>query len=384
MSNFILSEKPYSIDYRINYIKNIINESNFEPMVILDEDNNSFSSTIDNKNINYKDLINSLGSNIQYIKSGSTGHTFKGSYTINNTEYNFAIKIVVYQKRNIYGDEYSNTRPENAEKFILKNLSYFVINNYTPHIILPITTFYTDFNYINKLFKSCKISNDKYNKFMNDYKKSGYYNSISVLISEWADGGDLLDFFRKKYNSLKVKEWRVLFFQILSVLAVIQSKYPNFKHNDLKANNILIYNLNNIDQNKFFIYNINNQKYIVPNIGFQIKIWDFDFACIGDFIENDKVNSSWANNINISSEKNQYYDLHYFFNSLTRKDFISDLFENKNISPLVKKFIKSIIPDKYHINSKNISDNGRLLVNDEYTTPDIILKNNDFFKKMRI
>jgi len=96
MSNFILSEKPYSIDYRINYIKNIINECNFEPMVILDEDNNSFSSTIDNKNINYKDLINSLGSNIQYIKSGSTGHTFKGSYTINNTEYNFAIKIVVY------------------------------------------------------------------------------------------------------------------------------------------------------------------------------------------------------------------------------------------------------------------------------------------------
>jgi hypothetical protein len=87
----------------------------------------------------------------------------------------------------------------------LKNLSYFVINNYTPHIILPITTFYTDFNYINKLFKSCNISNDKYNKFMNDYKKSGYYNSISVLISEWADGGDLLDFFRKNYNSLKVK-----------------------------------------------------------------------------------------------------------------------------------------------------------------------------------
>ena len=382
MSNIILSQNNFSIEQRINKINDFINVYEFKPMINLND--NNFTDTIDCNNVNYKDLIDNLGNNIIYIKSGSTGHTFKGSYIVNDVEYNFAIKIVVYQKKNIYGNEYSCTRPENAEKYILKCLSYFVINNCTPHIILPITTFYTDFNYINKLFKSCDINNDKYKKFMSEYKKSGHYDYISILISEWANGGDLLDYLRKNYNIIKVKQWRVLFFQILSVLAVIQSKYPNFRHNDLKANNILIYNINNNDQNKFFIYNINNQKYIVPNIGLQIKIWDFDFACIGDVIENDKVNSSWANNINISSEKNQYYDLHYFFNSLTRKNFIPDLFENKNISPIIKKFIKSIVPDKYHSNTNNISENGRLLVNDEFTTPDIILKNNEFFKKMRL
>jgi len=97
-NNIILSDKQYSINYRINYIKNIINECDFEPMVNLDynDDNDCIYNDINKNNIDYKDLINSLGSNLQYIKSGSTGHTFKGSYIINEEEYHFAIKIVVY------------------------------------------------------------------------------------------------------------------------------------------------------------------------------------------------------------------------------------------------------------------------------------------------
>ena len=39
---------------------------------------------------------------------------------------------------------------------------------------------------------------------------------------------------------MTTKYWRVIFFQIISVLAVIHKKYPNFRHNDLKANNILL------------------------------------------------------------------------------------------------------------------------------------------------
>jgi len=47
---------------------------------------------------------------------------------------------------------------------------------------------------------------------MSEYKKSGHYDCISILISEWANGGDLLDYLRKNYNIIKVKHWRVLFF----------------------------------------------------------------------------------------------------------------------------------------------------------------------------
>ena len=46
------------------------------------------------------------------------------------------------------------------------------------------------------------------------------------------------------------------------------------------------------------------------------------------------------------------------------------------------KFIKRIIPNKYR-KGKRISDRGRLLVDDEYTIPDIILKTDPLFKIMR-
>ena len=60
-------------------------------------------------------------------------------------------------------------------------------------------------------------------------------------MSEWANKGDLLDFIRRHYNKLTLIHWKVFLFQIISTLAVIQSKFPSFRHNDLKANNILVH-----------------------------------------------------------------------------------------------------------------------------------------------
>jgi hypothetical protein len=37
---------------------------------------------------------------------------------------------------------------------------------------------------------------------------------------------------------------------MLSVLAIIHAKYPGFRHNDMKANNILIHNIDIDDTNK--------------------------------------------------------------------------------------------------------------------------------------
>ena len=64
--------------------------------------------------------------------------------------------------------------------------------------------------------------------------------NVSVLISEWANSGDLLDYIRKNYQNFNLKIWRVIIFQILSVLSVIHAKYASFRHNDIKANNILV------------------------------------------------------------------------------------------------------------------------------------------------
>ena len=62
------------------------------------------------------------------------------------------------------------------------------------------------------------------------------------------------------------------------------------------------------------------------SVDYKSQIWDFDFACIDGIIENNKVNASWTKKMNVSKKKNQYYDMHYFFNTLVSKGFISDFF----------------------------------------------------------
>ena len=52
-----------------------------------------------------------------------------------------------------------------------------------------------------------------------------------------------------------------------------------------------------------FRYTVGNKIYMVPNIGYQIKIWDFDFACIPGIVENAKVNAKWTDNINVIPKK---------------------------------------------------------------------------------
>jgi hypothetical protein len=152
----------------------------------------------------------------------------------------------------------------------------------------------------------------------------------------------------------------------------------------MKANNVLIHSIEQSNRrNNMFKYKINGIEYVIPNIGLQVKIWDFDFACIPGIVDNAKVNAEWTSRINIKPERNQYYDVHYFFNTLTRKGFFPEFFTSPLIPEKVKDFVRRVVPDKYR-SGKNIAERGRLLVNDEYLTPDIILKTDPFFARIRI
>ena len=334
------------------------------------------------KYIDFGKAIGELGGKLLYIKSGSTGHTFKGVHPPPNEEgkESYAVKIVAYPKKENYGDMYNIKRPENTELLMIRLLSYFVLNKQTPHIVLPMTTFNTSIKPFLSLTKSNIVNNKKFEQFVEKYEKGEYYQNVSILVSEWANGGDLLDYLRKNYKKVKTKEWRAIIFQILSVLAIIHSKYPSFRHNDMKANNILIQNIDT--NNKKYLYKINGQFYVVPNIGFQIKLWDFDFACIPGIVDNSKVDAEWTNKINIKPEQNRYYDIHYFFNTLTRKGFFPEFWTADEIPEKVKDFVRRIIPEKYQ-SGKLVSDRGRILVTEEFLTPDEILKNDPFFKIMR-
>ena len=385
-----------NIDYRIKFILGLLQDKQLKPMVNFDNCDTEFLDKSKNltdirevmqkKLTDFNKMILDIGGKLLYIKSGTTGHTFKSIF-VPDPKYpdnviNYAVKIVAFPKREKYGKLHDVKRPENAELMMLRTLSYFVINGQTPHIILPIGTFNTDIKPFIELAENKIIDNKKYHQFYLKYKQKEYHEEVSVLISEWANGGDLLDFIRINYKNFTIKEWRVLFFQLISVLAIIHSKYPEFRHNDLKANNILIQKIDNRKKNNLYHYEINKNHYYVPNIGIQIKIWDFDFACIPGIVDNSKVSAEWTNKINIKPIKNQYYDIHFFFNTFTKKGFFPEFLEDSCVPQKVKDFVKRIVPD--HLTNNNVvTERGRILENIEYTTPTKILIEDPFFDKIR-
>lgn len=380
---------------RIEFIKKLLQNTDLDPMILYNQND----KVIIKKYKPFKEVIQKIGGKLLYHKSGTTGHLFKGiSYPDPNDTtncINYAVKIVAYPKKENYGEIDDPTRPENAELNMIRLLSYFVINNHTPHIVLPITTFNTDIGMFVTLTKNKIVVNKKYDNFVKRYHDDEFYDVVSVLISEWADNGDLLDYLRNNYTKLKTREWRVLIFQILSVLAVIQTKFPSFRHNDLKANNVLLQKIGSSDENNIYKYNINGKEYYVPNIGLRIKIWDFDFASC-DQVQNQKVLSDWTTKINVSAESHLYYDVHYFFNTLISRNFLPNFLgadsDGKPMIPLeVKDFIDRILPEKLRA-GKNTTERGRLMLSydevkkkfpDHNLTPASIIENDPFFKKMR-
>jgi len=177
--------------------------------------------------------------------------------------------------------------------------------------------------------------------------------------------------------------WKVMIFQIVSTLATIQVKYPSFRHNDLKANNILVHHIPLSDGKKnLFKYDVNGKKYGIPNIGLQIKIWDFDFACIPGIVDNLKVNADWTDKINVKPEQNRYYDLHYFFSTLTKKGFFPQFWTEPEIPKKIKDFVKRILPEEYR-KGKYVTDRGRILINTEFITPSDLLLKDPLFNKFR-
>ena len=327
--------------------------------------------------LEFSDFLRRTNSTIQYIKSGSTGHTFKG---IINPDLYYAIKIVPYTKKKIYGSIKNEKRPENVDILALEMLENIVLSKKTPHLMLPYGCFYSPI----EPFINLNISDNKkkFTEFKKKYERNCFHKYVSVLISEWANHGDLHEFVKKKNGMLSTIEWKVIFFHLIFTLAVIQDIYPAFRHNDLKCNNVLIQDISH-----HYVTNIQykiNDKYVysVPNTGFQVKIWDFDFTSIGGIIDNIKVDNEWSKDINISKKKNHYYDLHFFFNTLIKKGVCEEILDPEKTSTEIIEFIEFVVPKKYR--HENTTESGRLLLDVEHVTPKDILISHSIFDDFKV
>ena len=145
-----------------------------------------------------------------------------------------------YKKYNNLGllNEYVELEPDlpvNVENRIIYLLSELVFKKYTPHINLPIFSFRTSFS-------EMKLNLNLYPKIKKDILDKRIINNVSVLVSEWCTYGNLKHYLAKQSNVFRDNPiyWNILFFQIVLTLNIIQSVYPNFRHNDLHLKNILV------------------------------------------------------------------------------------------------------------------------------------------------
>ena len=119
------------ISSRISFIRNLLKGKQLEPIVMIDfdhcnteyieqsRDEYDIRKVIYKKVLDFNKIINEIGGKLEYIKSGTTGHTFKGTSFLDPNDPNrmlhYAVKIVAYPRRENYGDMNDIERPENAE-----------------------------------------------------------------------------------------------------------------------------------------------------------------------------------------------------------------------------------------------------------------------------
>jgi hypothetical protein len=178
-------------------------------------------------------------------------------------------------------------------------------------------------------------------------------NKCAILVSEYADKGDLKGWIETGVDSRK--EILSMFFQIFSGLYTLQKLY-DITHHDLHAGNILVKSIN---KDKNLYYEIDGIYYEIPNYGNLFIIWDFGYAMIGDkmqakskkyYSERLKKRSKYVddywNIVNVVYEyylipglKDDIFDFveridRYASNNLTLKDLFDDVFSefiiNKN------------------------------------------------------
>ena len=396
----ILNKKYNNINARNQFINNIINGNikitNIKisyPYKLKKSKTLGKQLTI-NAPCNILSAIELLKGNVKYLSSekGVTGYPFNicidKEKNCKNIDNQFGIKILPYVNNTDYYDNKcinknknknmkqvildcstkDNKRPENVESNMLYTLSSFVLHKKTPHIILPIMSFLCN---IKDLLEKYRNSNlDLQDRLIDEE----IYDKSVVLITEWANGGDLHRYIRKNMNNwYRINQseliFSVIFFQLIFTLLVIYKEYPEFRHNDLKVDNVLV---TEIPSGGFYLYHIDNKYYKVPNVGIQIKLWDFDLSCIRGVIDNYKTID--MDEYGIRDTKNQYYDIHCFLNFL-RTYTIGKNNYNK-IPDDIKNFWRRYIPIKYR-DAENIPYVYwfRVIPDDEWTTPLKILRN---------
>jgi hypothetical protein len=380
MENLNLNDK-INLIYDCIYNKNTSNCYIYDEIILGKININDIKINFDN-NLEYKDTI--FKYKFKYLNYDEDKYEIY--YKLYTNNYPIFLKINFYNNNDI--DKLNNYI--NNDNLFSYLLSLLVLKKKTNHILLPINNIdfkFEDFEFIIK-------NNDIIYKSI----KNAIYNNNIINIGCF----QLKEYFFKSNNLYDYLinnkcDFKILLFQIIHTLAVINNEFTNFSHNNLIQKNILLYLKND---NNYNIYNgFKNDYFYIYNSPFDIKIFNFNLASlpkyynynnnnnnndlltfINDIKNINNIDKNTTNFINyiINMKKNiNYIDLLYdkYFHEFTIKKDIEvtnqyvTIFESDNLSTLGKqynlfsyRFIKKYNKDIKLFRYKNKNKNGEQLI----------------------
>jgi hypothetical protein len=299
-------------------------------------------------------IINKQSKKINFLGKGTYGIVFNGELD----KKNIAIKFI--SKKTKYKND--SNHPANIEYNLGKDLKNKILDtNISPHI----NNIYknNDCDLV-RITDDIMLENEHYKKWFDESQKlienKTIYPNVKIIYGELAST-DLKKYILENYSSLTFNDHLILFFQFCYSLVCIQYYFKNFRHNDIKPNNILVELIETNENttknyNKYILF---GKEYYIPQTKYILKIYDLDMAYTKDH-KNYKVKLSHKGplkNIGLSSKYNPVYDLHEYMNFYLR-DFHTN---NKNILPIeVVKLFKKLIPKNCFGKSNKYVNNYKL------------------------
>ena len=234
------------------------------------KDINNLKLILDDDKINF--FINQIfNTSIKFIKKNNVKYIFK-----RNGVYDTNIELSLYND-----DDIKNINNNNNEMMKLL-LSEFITYDQTRHIIIPIFNLDIKLKHL-QLFLNKYNINDDINK-LNNENPNKY---IKINITEHFHSQTYLNDYLNKTNDINENDIKILLFQLIHTLSIIRTKYNGFTHNNLTLNNIIVY-ITEKNKSKR-IYTFNNKIYEINNIGFDIKLDNFENSNLDNYNTDDII-----------------------------------------------------------------------------------------------
>jgi hypothetical protein len=315
----------------------------------------------------WKDLSSEIisqlkGKKFQLLKSGDNYNIFK----VYLNRFFVLLKISVYNREE---DVNNLTCKINNDNFFSYLLSSFTVTGESKHIELPIVNLDADIKMVSDIFDIYPSLKELREKI----EKKVYPNVISFRFRErFFEYNSMDNFFMKKKC-----DFRIIIFQVIHTLALIQDKYPSFRHNKLDTKSIFIY----LKSKEGVINNyIFKSKKFQFSSKFDLKIGNFGFSSIDKHLSEGFEGP-------LKGEKNRYFDIHYFLGKML--EYVDNSITD---CPELLDFMNRALPIEFRTDDNYLKNNVELftpskLLNDKYFsifTKEIKKEKKDFSKFMGI